>query len=171
MRHGQPRCVCSADCSATALRAGAGSNHGNSANFNRISGSLRNGGNGGTSTLGGPVCAFDGRTYRNQCALSRFNCRFSKEIHAEYNGRCQSELCSIREFRKVVVNSLETFQKINTESHASVYSNKATELNLQLTLIFFLYLSPHVPGLELHVNGLDGMNILDADLLLHLIPL
>ena len=97
MRHGQPRCVCAADC-LTLLQGAAGGG-----------GSLSLGRSGVTSTRQrrsatteavvaalsttwhGPVCAFDGRTHRNLCSLAKSNCRSGRDLPVEYIGPCQSQ--------------------------------------------------------------------------------
>ena len=61
IRNGRPRCVCAPDCSTSNIRHR------------------------------GAICGTDGRTYRNHCAMLKYNCRHSANVGVEYFGRCQSK--------------------------------------------------------------------------------
>ena len=87
--NGRPRCVCAPDCSATGIRHR------------------------------GPICGTDERTYRNHCAMLKYNCRHSANVDINYFGRCQSKL-------ELFISSLHlsicTHNKVLTlYEHVSVY--------------------------------------------------
>ena len=85
MRHGQPRCVCASDC-ITLLHGVGGSASGSRTRRHSVTAEAVL-----AATWHGPVCAFDGRTHRNLCALAKFNCRSGRNLPVEYIGPCQSQ--------------------------------------------------------------------------------
>jgi len=90
MRHGQPRCVCAADC--VTLLNGARSR---SVSAARSSSARQRMSVTAEALLAGrwhgPVCALDGHTHRNPCALAKFNCRSGRNLPVDYVGQCQSQ--------------------------------------------------------------------------------
>ena len=90
MRHGQPRCVCAADCFTLLHGVGSGSV---SSGRSGVAGDPQSATTEAalSATWHGPVCAFDGRTHRNLCSLAKSNCRSGRDLPLEYIGPCRSQ--------------------------------------------------------------------------------
>jgi len=110
IRHGQPRCVCAADC-ATLLHGVTSVSVGLTAS----SGVARRRRNATTEAVlsgawHGPVCSFDGRTHRSLCSLAKSNCRAGRDLPVEYIGPCQSQFVTlslaINYLRRAVLRSV-----------------------------------------------------------------
>jgi len=97
IRHGQPRCVCAADCRTLLRGVGGGGGGGMSRGRSGVVRERR------SATISaavaaswhGPVCSFDGRTHRNLCALAKSNCRSRRELPVDYIGPCQSQFVTL----------------------------------------------------------------------------
>ncbi|XP_050402280.1 follistatin-A isoform X2 [Patella vulgata] len=76
--------------------------------------------------LQGLVCGSNGVTYRNNCSLQRYNCRFNSRIPAVYSGRCKASCHNV-----TCNNGLSCLEDQNGIPHCvnsfSVCSNRTRE--------------------------------------------
>jgi len=113
LRHGQPRCVCAADCHTLLHGAGvAAATRGRAGAVRRRRSTTLDGGGAAATLAGswhGPVCAFDGRTHRNLCALAKSNCRSGRELPVDYIGPCQSQFVALNSCFEITRFNLKVY--------------------------------------------------------------